>query len=69
MPQGSVLDKDGKTVWRFDICCEFDCNIEYANKRGADCKGDFTKRPCIFLGEHQAMNLEDSDDEKYNGYF
>ena len=58
MPQGSRY-KDGKLEWPFDICIEFDCNIEYAKSCGRDCKGDFTKPPCMFLGEHKALNLED----------
>jgi len=62
MPQGSVVDKDGKTIWKYDICCEFDCNIEFAESRGAKCDGDFTKRPCIFLGEHEYLNIETEKD-------
>lgn len=58
MPQGSLYDAEGNVIWKYDICCEFDCNIEYAAKRNRDCKGDFTKDPCIFLGEHKEMNLE-----------
>lgn len=50
------------TVWKFDICDEFDCTIEYAKSCGADCKGDFTKKPCIFLGEHNELNLEPHED-------
>lgn len=58
MPQGSKLDENGKVIWPYDICCEFDCGIDYAMKNGADCKGDFTKKPCLFLGEHKYLNLE-----------
>lgn len=61
MPQGNVVDKDGKEIWAFDICCEFDCGIEYASKRGADCKGAFTKKPCIFYGEHVELNLKNEE--------
>ena len=64
MPQGNVVDKDGKEIWQYDICCEFDCNIEYANKIcKIDCKGDFTKPPCMFFGEHRYLNLKEGQDE------
>lgn len=54
MPQGSRYDENGKLLWKFDICIEFDCNMEYAK---VDCKCDFTKKPCLFLGEHEELNL------------
>lgn len=57
MPQGSKYDEEGNLVWQFDICTEFDCTIEYAKRHGHDCGGDFTKKPCMFLGEHKVMNL------------
>jgi hypothetical protein len=57
MPQGSYYDKDGKLIWKFDICIEFDCNQEYVKKDyGIVCGGDFTKKPCMFLGEHVELN-------------
>ena len=58
MPQGSTYDAEGNLVWRYDICTEFDCNVQFANKRKCDCKGDFTKEPCMFLGAHIEMNLD-----------
>lgn len=61
MSQGSFRDEHGKLIWQFDICCEFDCNIEFANKNGRDCKGDFTKKPCMFHGEHLEMNVNKWD--------
>lgn len=57
MPQGSTAE------WKFDICCEFDCNVEFAAGRGIDCKGDFTKKPCMFLGEHEELNRDLRDQE------
>ena len=62
MPQGSLYDAEGNLVWKFDICCEFDCNEEFAMKRGVNCEGDFTKKPCMFLGEHVELNLEGADE-------
>jgi hypothetical protein len=59
MPQGNVVDENGKEVWPYDICCEFDCNVEFANKQGCDCKGDFTNKPCMFNGEHRLLNLKE----------
>jgi hypothetical protein len=56
MPQGSLYDAEGNLIWQFDICTEFDCNVEYANSQGCDCKGDFTKEPCNFYGEHLQLN-------------
>lgn len=44
-------------AWSFNICSEFDCNQEYAAKYGAKCGGDFTKEPCLFLGEHKELNM------------
>ena len=58
MPQSSSVDENGKVIWKFDICCEFDCSVDFAKKHGCDCKGDFTKPPCMFYGEHQELNLE-----------
>ena len=58
MPQGNKVDENGVEIWPYDICCEFDCNIEYAKKNGIDCKGDFTKPPCMFNGEHEELNKE-----------
>lgn len=58
MPQGQVVDENGKVIWKFDICCEFDCNVEYAEEQGVRCNGDFTKKPCMFLGEHEELNLQ-----------
>jgi len=63
MPQGSTYDEKGNLVWKFDICCEFDCNEEYAK---VDCKSDFTKPPCIFHGEHRELNLREGM-EYYDG--
>ena len=58
MPQGSKYDENGKLIWKFDICCEFDCNTKYAKENKIDCGGDFTKPPCMFYGEHKELNLE-----------
>lgn len=58
MPQGSRYDENGKLLWQFDICIEFDCNTEYAASRGCNCGGDFTKEPCMFLDEHEELNLQ-----------
>lgn len=57
MPQGSRYDENGKLLWQFDICTEFDCNTDYAKTCGVDCGGDFTKKPCMFLREHEELNL------------
>lgn len=62
MPQGSYYDENGKLVWKFDICTEFDCNIEFAKQNKCDCKGDFTKEPCLFLDCHQEMNFDQPED-------
>ena len=62
MPQGRVVDENGKVIWEFDICVEFDCNIEYANSCNRDCKGDFTKKPCMFFGEHLELNQPQATD-------
>lgn len=43
--------------WTFDICREFDCTEAYAAKHGAKCGGDFSKAPCLFLGEHKELNM------------
>ena len=59
MPQGSHYDAEGNLIWKFDICCEFDCNQEFA---GVECEGDFTKEPCIFVGEHKEMNLKEVEE-------
>lgn len=65
MPQGNVVDEKGKVIWDFDICCEFDCDIEYAEKRNCDCKGDFTRKPCLFYFEHQKLNLKEKEDDQF----
>ena len=61
-----------------NICDEFDCNEEYAAKHGAVCGSNFTKEPCLFLGEHKCLNLnegsfmdkreEDKHPSKYDQY-
>ena len=56
MPQGQLKDENGNTVWPFNICTEFDCNEEFANKNDCQCGGDFTTRPCLFYGEHIELN-------------
>lgn len=60
MPQGSRYDENGKLIWKFDICTEFDCEPDFAK---CDCKWDFTKKPCIFLGEHEELNINSRQDE------
>lgn len=57
MPQGSFYDAEGNLVWKFDICVEFDCNEEFAKTQGCICGGDFTRKPCMFNGEHLEMNV------------
>lgn len=59
MPQGNIVDEKNEVIWNYDICYEFDCDIEYAKDRGCDCKGDFTKEPCLFYDEHRELNLKD----------
>lgn len=61
MPQGSLYDSEGNIIWKYDICTEFDCNEEYANKNGIECKSNFTKKPCMFHGEHIEMNLKEGE--------
>jgi hypothetical protein len=67
MPQGSKLDENGNVIWPYDICCEFDCNIEHAARYGVNCGGDFTKPPCMFLGEHKELNQPGEDNGNKRG--
>lgn len=42
---------------KYYICAEFDCGPDYCKKvTGKDCNEDYTKEPCIFLGEHNILN-------------
>jgi len=55
MPQGNRYDAEGNLLWKFDICIEFDCSEKFAK---VDCKCDFTKKPCLFLAQHEELNLQ-----------
>ena len=50
--------------FEFDICDEFDCNIDYCIKtQGCDCGGKYWEKAWIFHGEHLELNTDSCDSE------
>ena len=61
MPSGHKVVLEDGTEFRTCICCEFDCDQEYAKDRGVDCKGKFWEKECLFCDAHTYLNVEEKE--------